>query len=379
MINKALALIRPFGHHVLGIYVNERFSPFESIYYLASDIKQEDWLWLKLSRVRLVKLYVQPAFLLDPLKIVKGSYGLGSWAYLRDLEKNVVQSDIIDSGEVYTFFTYQSVKVAKKLHKPIAVDVVESILKHLTSKIFPYSFITKYVLKNADLLVALTKKAEEYLISIGTEEDKIKQIYPGIDLEMFKPSNNKRIDENVRILFVGALVENKGVLILLEAFKRLIAEYQGGVELWIAGDGPLRPYVELYAKKYPLKFLGQVPWRELPDIYRSCDIFCLPSIDKYFLRTKIWDEQFGIVLVEAMASGLPIVATKCGAIPEVIGSNNFIVKQGHSEQLHNALRTLIEDEELRMRIGFMNRKRAEELFDGRRQCLTYAKELNKLT
>jgi|OSPMetMinimDraft_2_1075162.scaffolds.fasta_scaffold03726_2 glycosyltransferase involved in cell wall biosynthesis len=379
MINKALALIRPFGHHVLGIYVNERFSPFKSIYYLASDIKQEDWSWLKLSRVKLVKLHVQPAFLLDPLKIVRGSYGLGSWAYLRDLEKNIVQVNIIDSSEVYTFFTYQSVKVAKKLHKPIAVDVVESIPTHLTSKIIPYSLITKYVLENADLLVALTKKAEEYLISIGAEEGKIKQIYPGIDLEMFKPSNNKIIDEKVRILFVGALVENKGVLILLEAFKRLIAEYQSRVELWIAGDGPLRPYVELYGRKYPLRFLGKVSWRKLPEVYRNCDIFCFPSLDKYFLKTKIWEEQFGIVLVEAMASGLSIVATNCGAIPEVISSSNFIVKQGSSEQLHNVLRILIEDEKLRMRIGSMNRKRAEEFFNGRKQCLTYAKELNKLT
>jgi len=376
--DKILALVRPFGHHVLGIYVNERFSPFKSIYYLASDIKYKDWSWLKLNKVRLIKLDVQPALFLDPLKLVRGFYGLGSWAYLCNLEENIAQADIIDSAEVYTFFTYQSVKVAKKLGKPIVVDIIESIPRHLTSKVYPYSRITKYVLENTDLLIALTKRAKEYLISIGAKEEKIKQIYPGIDLEMFKPPSTRQTNERVRILFAGALVKNKGVLVLLEAFKKLVREYQGKVELWIAGDGSLRPQVELYAKKYPVKFLGHVPWRELPEVYRSCDIFCLPSIDRYLMKIKIWEEQFGMVLVEAMASGLPIVATTAGAIPEVIGSKNLLVEQTSVDQLYQALNTLVSDEELRRGIGTENRKRAEKFFDGKRQCLSYAIEVAKL-
>lgn len=378
MIDKTLALVRPFGHHFLGIHVNEKFSPLRLIYYIASDVKYEDWSWLELNKIKIIKLDVRPAFFLDPIKLMRGSYGLGSLAYLSDLERSVAQASIIDSAEVYTFFTYQSIKIAKKLRKPIAVDVIESIPRHLTSKIPPYSYITKHTLRNADLLIALTKRAVKYLMSIGAREEKIKQIYPGIDLDTFKPRDSKRADGNVRILFVGALTKNKGILTLLEAFRGMIKK-RAEPELWIAGDGPLRSMIELYAKRYPIKVLGYTPWRRLPNIYRNCDVFCLPSMDKYLMGTKVWEEQFGIVLVEAMASGLPIVATECGAIPEVIGSKNFIVKQGSIKLLRTALETLIEDEKLRMRIGFANRKRAEEFFDGRKQCLSYAREVVKLT
>ena len=98
------------------------------------------------------------------------------------------------------------------------------------------------------------------------------------------------------------------------------------------------------------------------------DIFVTPSKNLKFLSIKVWEEYFSYTLMEAQASGLPIVATRCGGISEEIDSRNYRVPQGDKEALYKALEGLIESSTKRRQLGDINRRRAEKLFDSRVQA-----------
>ena len=106
---------------------------------------------------------------------------------------------------------------------------------------------------------------------------------------------------------------------------------------------------------------------KLSSIYNQCDVLCLPSIDRTKWGFKIWEEQFGWTLVEAMSCGLPIIASDCGAIQEVIGSHNFLVNQNSSKMLNDAFTKLVENPNLLKEIGKMNRLRALQFYDINKQ------------
>ena len=176
---------------------------------------------------------------------------------------------------------------------------------------------------------------------------------------------NRLVRYVVRILFVNLLSERRGLLELLKATK-MLCDNGEKVELWLVGDGPLRQLAHNYAQKYPVKLLGYIHYKDLPEIYRQCDIFCLPGKDFYKFGIKIMEDgQYTIAVLEAMASGLPLVVSDSSAYSEIVGSYNFIVTQVDVKQLYESLRILVEDEALRRRIGASNRMRAEELFDGK--------------
>ena len=366
-IDKALAYVRPSGRHTLGISVNEKYSPFNRVKYIGADINPDYWSWLDLKKVELIRLRARSL-----------SFFRTFWAELSGLENCLRDADFIDTAEVYTPFSYQCAKIAERLKKPLITSVIETIPRHISSKIPPWSIYTKLVLKHADLLIALTNKAKDYLLSIGAEEDKVKVIRQGIDLDRFSPPKNKPDRDVIRILFVSDLIKRRGLIELLEVFQVLHKEKEK-VELWLVGDGPLRPLVEEYGEKYPVKTLGYVHYKDLPDVYRKCDIFCLPGKDVYRFGIKVMEDgQYTISVLEAMASGLPLVVSDSGAYPEIVGPDNFIVPQNNVKQLYESLRVLIDDEELRRKIGAISRRRAEELFDGKKCCEEYAKALIKL-
>ena len=97
---------------------------------------------------------------------------------------------------------------------------------------------------------------------------------------------------------------------------------------------------------------------EIPEVMRSFDVLVLPS-----LETKYWKEQFGRVLIEAMACAVPVVASNSGGIPDVIGDSGKLFKTGSSLELAEILRDLVESRRLRAGLGAKGRQRAMQLFD----------------
>ena len=352
-----------FNLKFIGLYTNVK----------VSDICYDN----NMENVELIKLPIKSIFF-DPISIMKkGKPSILSWVFFEKLENYLEDVDIIWTSETYTFISRQCALIAQKLSKPLLVYVWETIPNYILNKVPPYSKNSKFVIKNTDIFIATTKCAKRYLKSLGIDEERIKVVYPGIDMTRFYPIPKKTTD-NVKILYVGALERYKGVYTLLKAFAKLNREFKD-IELWICGTGSLSSLVIDYSKKLPIRYLGFIDHNLLPKIYNNCDIFCLPSQDKrLFNLIKIWEEQYGQVLVEAMATGLPIVATNCGAIPEVIGTKNFIVRQGNAIELFNSLRVLIEDGNLRNKIGRYNIYRAKKIFNSDREIYNLEKIISNI-
>lgn len=166
----------------------------------------------------------------------------------------------------------------------------------------------------------------------------------GVGIEHFQSGNAEKVlgSETRRIiLFVGRLVEKKGVKYLIEAFSMLPKKIQDESVLWIIGDGDERKNLEQQALKSSLeniKFWGQVPNKQLPDFYAAASLFVAPSV----IDSKGDTEGQGVILLEAMASKTPIIATAVGGIPEVITGDKtgLLVQQKNANALSTAIQFL---------------------------------------
>jgi glycosyltransferase involved in cell wall biosynthesis len=166
----------------------------------------------------------------------------------------------------------------------------------------------------------------------------------GVDTRVFLQGESTRHD-CFTIAFVGRLVAEKGLKTLIDAVDQLTRSgRQLPVRLLIIGDGPYRSEIVHYAKKLRgiVQFVGALPLAQIAQQLHQIDVLVLPS-----LSTPVWKEQFGRVLIEAMACGVPVVGSDSGAIPEVIGEAGLVFPEGNGAALADCLRRLIASPELR--------------------------------
>jgi len=368
-----MAIVRSFGLRPFDVNFFESCDRFEILFIHC--LPRE----LNSTNSKSIQLKLEPIFPLDPLPRLSGKYNLinlSSLAYLRNLENHLKSVDCINTIETHFFLSRQCAKISRKLGKKLIIMVSQNLLNHPAKYFPPYCWNTRTVVKSADLFIAISQKAKYYLESLSVDKEKIRVIPPGVNVDNFCPPAKKQNDRP-RILFVGNLYESKGLPELLKADAQL---HKAGFdhELWICGGGHLEPLVHEYSRKYPVRYLGFVNYEKLPEIYRECDIFCLPSRDFRILGMKIGEEQFGFTFIEAMSSALPIVTTNSGAIPEVVGSANIVVRKGSVTQLFDALKGLICNENERIRIGRSNRERVEKFFEIKKQSEKFQNEIKRL-
>lgn len=177
-----------------------------------------------------------------------------------------------------------------------------------------------------------------------------------VDCDLFSPAApaSSPAPEGIQTIgFVGRLVEGKGVHHLLRA----VATLPVSVHALIVGQGPQRDDLASLAGRlaisHRVRFIPAVPYSSVPGLLRSMDILVLPS-----LPTTHWVEQFGRVLIEAMACGTPIVASRSGEIPEVLGGGGLLMNPGDDEGLVQALESLLGDPVRRASLGATGRERA---------------------
>jgi len=186
----------------------------------------------------------------------------------------------------------------------------------------------------------------------------VRVVYNGVNHFLFRPMLREKVkqlqsldDSSMNILFIGRLTKYKGAHIVFEAFKKVL-RHQKDVRLLIRGNGPLLCYIKksMFQNnlKDRIKILGSFDYFELPYLYNSADIFVHASVN----------EMFGLTLVEAMACGLPIVASPTGAIPEVAGDAPLYFKPFDVNDLANKLLTLLCDSNLRRKLSEKAVKRA---------------------
>jgi glycosyltransferase involved in cell wall biosynthesis len=323
------------------------------------------------ANIEYVDLRLKPAWLIDPITMLQGDLQTHrAWKYISGLEDYLKDVDIINISDIFYFYSGQCARLARKLNKKLVSIVWESIPNHPSTYIPPYSFQVKTVLDTADLFIARSHKAVEYLHSIGVKDNRIKMVYKGIDLNEFRPDFHKKSNK-IRILYSGQLVKIKGVNELLDAFIRLCGEFDN-LELWICTNSygyPLEKKVRILAKKYPIVWKGYVEYDKLAEIYRQCDIYCQLSHDwKYFGILPGGSDWFPYAIIEAMASGLPILAANAGGIPEEIGSDNILIEQRNSDAVYERLKEYIRNPRKRIEVGKKNVERVKNMFDIRKQA-----------
>jgi glycosyltransferase involved in cell wall biosynthesis len=279
--------------------------------------------------------------------------------------------DLIHLPEQTFYFTWQAARLKPRFGCRLIVTQAE-INPFWYEHRPPIVRRTELVREHADLFAARTERAAAALRIEGVSERAIRVIGHGVDIGRFHPGPRDPelarglgiADGQLVILLVARLVWTKGLWPLADAAARLLADPLGQrLEplFLIAGDGPDRPAFEkrlaTLGIERSFRLIGRQPYDRIPAIHRLADVFVLPSIS-----TRYVIEQFGIALIEAMASGVPVVATHCGAIDEVVGDAGRLVQANDSLRLFEALRELCADDQLRRSLGELGRQRVERNF-----------------
>lgn len=151
------------------------------------------------------------------------------------------------------------------------------------------------------------------------------------------------------ILFVGRVRASKGVFELIYATKRLVTDpdlNRQKIRIVIVGRGPREVDVDRLTRRLNIEKsvlrIGYIPHNEIYRALNMADIFCLPSIPR-----KYWQEQLGMVFLEAMACGKPIVSTLSGSIPEIVEDAGILVQPNDHIALYGALKKVLTDDKLR--------------------------------
>ncbi len=276
--------------------------------------------------------------------------------WLFGLEEKLKGFEIAHVAETYYAYTHQALKAKRKGMVKKIISTCWEIIPHNNESIWGRREWKKQAIQEIDHFICPTEMAKRCLIEEGCRPEKISVVRMGVDLKKFKmqKSKIKRKIKNAKmnILYVGRLEKEKGVWELMEAFSEL-RKKQNNLFLTLVGEGKKLP-----ERKKGVKLTGRLNYDKILKEYQKADVFVLPS-----KATKTWAEQYGMVLVEAMASGLPIIATKSGAIPEVLAEVGILVKPGDASALAKALNYLLAKPEKREEEGRRGRRRAQRYFD----------------
>lgn len=211
-----------------------------------------------------------------------------------------------------------------------------------------------------NIFVAPSRYVADRYARAGFPAERIIVVPNGVDVERFRPdfetlSNRHPGNGAVRVTFVGYFGKHKGVATLLDALALLP---ERSIMLQLAGEGPEREAYDAQIATLGLesrvRFLGKISPAAMPRVYADSDIVVLPSA---------WDENQPVCLMEAMAAGLPVIASRRGGIPDLIahGENGLMFTAGDPRDLAVQLARLADDPDMRSRYGKNGRRRVEKL------------------
>ena len=222
-----------------------------------------------------------------------------------------------------------------------------------------------HLFKKGDLFLPISERWKEELIRLGCSGQKIIVHRMGIDTDNFTfRARIHRKDGRVKLLTIARLVEKKGVQYGIQAVAKVLKKYPG-IEYRIVGDGPLKNTLEHLVKELNINknvtLLGWKQQEEIIELMKDADILLAPSV------TGENGDQEGIpvVLMEAMAQGLPVISTYHSGIPELVqdGESGFLVPERDISALSDRLEYLIDHPEIWFEMGKAGRKHVEENFD----------------
>lgn len=291
--------------------------------------------------------------------------------------------EVDDCVDIFDVHDLHGWKLKKIIKKPYVVQVPSTyseawlkisssfhfnsayILSFIGSLILPK--IQKSICRNSNKVIAICDNTKDRLINdYGIPEEKITVIPAGIDINCFNPNNNGKlwrkklnIDDDMKVVLCMAVLSPlKGIHYLIEAFRKISDQYKDATII-IAGSGNkreerrLRKLVASLDIEDRVIFTGWVNSDDVPYLHAAADIFVHPSLL----------EGTPLVILEAMATGKPVIATEIAGVPDMItdGVDGFLVEERNVEQIAKKL-SVLEDEILCKKIGQNARKKAEEKF-----------------
>ncbi|MEM6836628.1 MAG: hormogonium polysaccharide biosynthesis glycosyltransferase HpsO [Cyanobacteria bacterium P01_C01_bin.120] len=220
---------------------------------------------------------------------------------------------------------------------------------------FPISLLEKYNLAGTDGIISGNQDGADILRDRGYDGPIRVMPQLGVDETLFRPQSQPELAEQLAIDaddfvigFVGRFVEEKGLLTLMKALGQLQAQNRSWKCL-LLGRGPLKADLQRQAAELGIsdrmRWVESVPHDDVPRYINLMSTLVLPSETTYKFKTMTaagWKEQFGHVLIEAMACQVPVIGSDSGEIPHVIGDAGLIFPEGNADELANRIRTLLE-------------------------------------
>jgi len=231
-----------------------------------------------------------------------------------------------------------AVMIGRSLGIPVVLTAQGSDVNYL-AEIPGRRFQICWALRRCQAVTAKSEALAREMVSLGVPAGKMTTIPNGVDDILFSPGDKASARralgiplEKRTLVFVGYLREVKGLRILMAALERLSGRGREEFTTFLVGDGPLRAELEKRvacpALKDRVRILGIRPYSEIPLWMRAADLFCLPSLN----------EGMPNVVLEALASGTPVVATNVGGIPDLVrNGNGILVPPGDADALADAL------------------------------------------
>jgi glycosyltransferase involved in cell wall biosynthesis len=259
--------------------------------------------------------------------------------------------------EPYNLATFHALRLAQRTGARSLFFTWQNLARRYPP---PWSWVESYVLERADYAIAGNREALGVLVQKGYSGPSAVIPQFGVDPEIYRPLatvDGISSSPGFRVGYAGRLVEQKGVHLLLRA----LAELGGEWSLSVLGEGPKRVALVTLAEELGIskrvEFRKPIPSTQMPEFLNQLDVLVLPSVTR-----PNWKEQFGRVLVEAMACGTPVVGSDSGEIPHVIGGAGMTFPEGDVCELTRSLFRLRGDKRLRQDLAEEGRRRVLERF-----------------
>lgn len=284
----------------------------------------------------------------EPMRF-NGNFHLHYYPGLRKIVREVRPDVVHIDEEPYNLATYHALRLARRAGAKSLFFSWQNLLRRYP---FPFSAFEQEVLQKADYGLVGNEHAIEVWRAKGYRGPLKLLPQFGVDPDVFSPVVSPEPRDHYAIGFAGRLVPEKGVDLLIRAAAKLPGKWV----LHLLGDGPereaLRELAGVYNISGSVSFEQGIPSTAMPDFYRKLDVFVLPSRSR-----PNWEEQFGRVLIEAMACGVPVIGARSGAIPEVIGPAGMLFEEDNLEELAAHLLALKEETVLRGALSTAGRQR----------------------
>lgn len=285
-----------------------------------------------------------------------------AWRFYRAALERAVRTrpDLIHAHLAYPD-GLAAVEYGRRLGCPVVISVHGHDVREIPRASPRWRALVARALGQAEAVIASSGDVQERVRDLGVEGERLHDIPQAVDCGLFRIGTRPGGEGGWRVLYVGRFDARKGLGVLLEAMQR-VRRHRTDVQLRLVGGSPLsgtadgyhRMIADLYLADC-VEFLDEQPHEAIPRFMAEADLLVLPS---YY-------ESFGVVVVEAMACGLPVVATRCGGPEELVDEGSGrLVAPGDADGLADGILAVIQDYDRYDRTAI--RRRAEERWDSRR-------------